>query len=122
MVRFSVKGRAQQGVRLIEVSGDLDITESNALQALVGAWEQPVVVDLSDVGFMGATGLYALLVCQSLTRSHLHRFVLVVPATGPARQLMDLVGGSRIFSIAETQEEAIERARGDDRGRDVAAR
>lgn len=77
---------------LAEVHGDLDIATVPHLHARLADAPGPhrlVVVDLTEVGFLGAAGITALLRLREHTHGHDAAFRVV--AAGPALRLLSIV-------------------------------
>ena len=102
-IDFSVEERDEGGVRLIAVTGELDIATAPSLCALLDATRagrRPrLLVDLTDVGFCDSTGLRALLGAASEVRTHGGRFALVCPPESDVARLLDVVGAAEAFAI-----------------------
>jgi stage II sporulation protein AA (anti-sigma F factor antagonist) len=88
---LSITGRVVDGVCVISVSGDVDLANSGQLRdALLrsAAAGHPVVVNLSGVTFLDATGVSALIAGRMATGG---RFRLV-GATGVVHRVLALTG------------------------------
>jgi anti-sigma B factor antagonist len=93
MPTLSVERRSDGGVEVVAVSGEIDIASAprliTGLNDAVGAGETPVVVDLTDVGFMDSTGL-ALLLNAHRRLSRRGKGFAVVCADGPVRRVFTI--------------------------------
>ena len=100
---FSVQERDEAGVRVLAVSGELDIATAPELCARLDAsrtTRRPrMLVDLTDVDFCDSTGLRALLGAASEVRTHGGRFALVCPPDTDVARLIDVVGAAEAFAI-----------------------
>lgn len=88
------------GARRLALSGEIDLANAGTLEELLIAafelGEERVVVDLSDVGFIDASGFHAIVAGQQAARRAGSR--LVVRAGSPAVDLLfRLVGASRVL-------------------------
>jgi anti-sigma B factor antagonist len=100
---FSVQEREQAGVRVLSVSGELDIATAPELCARLDASRSTrrprMLVDLTDVDFCDSTGLRALLGAASEVRAHGGRFAIVCAPSGGVARLLDVVGASEWMAI-----------------------
>jgi anti-sigma B factor antagonist len=100
---FHVQERDETGVRVISVSGELDIATAPELCARLDATRtvrRPrMLVDLTDVDFCDSTGLRALLGAASEVRAHGGRFAIVCPPSGNVARLLEIVGASEWMVI-----------------------
>jgi anti-sigma B factor antagonist len=100
---FSVQERDEAGVRVLSVSGELDIASAPELCARLDAGRMRrrprMLVDLTDVDFCDSTGLRALLGAASEVRAHGGRFAIVCAPSGGVARLLDIVGASEWMAI-----------------------
>jgi anti-sigma B factor antagonist len=100
---FSVQEHDDAGVKVIEVSGELDIATAPRLCARLDATRtgrRPrLLVDLTDVDFCDSTGLRALLGAASEVRAHGGRFAIVCPPAGDVARLLEIVGAGEWMAI-----------------------
>ena len=100
---FNVQERDEAGVRVLAVSGELDIATAPELCARLDASRTTrhprMLVDLTDVGFCDSTGLRALLGAASEVRAHGGRFAIVCTASGAVARLLDVVGASEWMAV-----------------------
>jgi anti-sigma B factor antagonist len=91
------------GVRLLEVFGELDLATAPRLCALLDAARaqrvRRLAVDLTGVAFCDSTGLRALLGAASEVRAHGGRFAIVCPPSGNVARLLEVVGASEWMAI-----------------------
>jgi anti-sigma B factor antagonist len=100
---FSVQERDEAGVRVLSVTGELDIATAPELCARLdagrGTRRPRMLVDLTDVDFCDSTGLRALLGAASEVRAHGGRFAIVCAPAGGVSRLLDVVGASEWMGI-----------------------
>ena len=100
---FSVQERDEAGVRVLAVSGELDIATAPELCARLDASRSTrrprMLVDLTEVDFCDSTGLRALLGAASEVRAHGGRFAIVCAPAGGVARLLDIVGASEWMAI-----------------------
>jgi anti-sigma B factor antagonist len=100
---LSVQERDEAGVRVLSVSGELDIATAPELCARLDAgrtMRRPrLLVDLTDVDFCDSTGLRALLGAASEVRAHGGRFAIVCTPSGGVARLLEVVGASEWMGI-----------------------
>jgi anti-sigma B factor antagonist len=95
---------------LVSVEGELDLYSAPRLQAELDALASDasdVVLDLSQVTFIDATALGAILAAGRRLREADGRLALVA-ATDATRKLLALVGVDRVLPIYESSERALE--------------
>ena len=100
---FSVHERDEAGVRILSVTGELDIATAPELCARLDASRSVrrprMLVDLTDVDFCDSTGLRALLGAASEVRAHGGRFAIACAPSGGVARLLDVVGASEWMAI-----------------------
>jgi anti-sigma B factor antagonist len=100
---FSVQEHDEAGVRVIAVTGELDIATAPDLCARLdanrGRGRPRMLVDLRAVDFCDSTGLRALLGAASEVRAHGGRFAIVCAPAGGVARLLDVVGASEWLAI-----------------------
>jgi anti-sigma B factor antagonist len=100
---FSVDEHEEGGVRVISVSGELDIATAPRLCARLDASRTDgyprLLVDLSNVAFCDSTGLRALLGAASEVRAAGGRFAIVCPPDGDVARLLEIVGAAEWMAI-----------------------
>jgi anti-anti-sigma factor len=108
MTSFELEARAHPdpGVRLVEVSGELDLTNAREVEARLhqlvqGA--QIVVLDLNRVLFVDSAALHALF---RLARRSGRLALVLEPGAAIARTL-DIVGLSQVVPVAGTVDDVL---------------
>ena len=100
---FSVEEREEAGVKVLHVTGELDLATAPRLCARLDATRagrRPrLLVDLTGVDFCDSTGLRALLGAASEVRAHGGRFAIVCPPTGDVARLLEIVGAAEWMAI-----------------------
>jgi len=100
-----------EGVRLLEVHGELDLATAPRLCARLDAARaarvRRLVVDLTDVGFCDSTGLRALLGAGREIRIDGGRFAVAVQPGGPVARLFEVVGVGESLRVYEDPVEAL---------------
>ena len=107
---FAVEARhAQDGVVLVELSGELDIAATSALRTYVdgAAGRRGVVLDLSGATFVDSSMLKELLRASAELARYETRLVLagIPPAV---RRLLDLTHTAELFTLADDRHAALE--------------
>jgi anti-anti-sigma factor len=100
-----------EGVSLLLLRGELDLSAAAALRARVeAAAASGLIIDLREVTFIDSSALRELLNARQELERHGSRLVLSgVPAT--VRRLLDMTGTAELFETADTRAEAIRRFR-----------
>ncbi len=107
---FSVQVRDGNRAVVIEVSGELDLASSPALEHELeqgaGSSAPVVIVDLRKLEFMDSTGLSVLVRAHQRATESERRFGLV---KGPpqVQRLLDLTGVAERLTIVESPEELL---------------
>ena len=100
-----------QGVRLLEVFGELDLATAprmcSALDAARLQRVKRVVVDLTGVDFCDSTGLRALIGASTELRVGGGRLAIAVLPDGAVARLFDMVGARESLRVFDTQAEAL---------------
>lgn len=108
---FKVMERDEAGVRVIAVTGELDIATAPELCARLDrsrTGRRPrLLVDLSEVDFCDSTGLRALLGAASEVRAHGGRFAIVCPPAGDVARLLEIVGAAEWMAIHSDPESGL---------------
>lgn len=109
MPSLSIAGRSEDGVEIVAVSGEIDIASAprliTGLNDAVGAGETPVIVDLTEVGFMDSTGL-ALLLNAHRRLARRGKGFAVVSADGPVRRVFTITDMVDVLRVRPTLAEA----------------
>jgi stage II sporulation protein AA (anti-sigma F factor antagonist) len=99
------------GVRLLEVFGELDLATApklcSALDAARGHRVKRLVIDLTGVDFCDSTGLRALIGASSELRFGGGRLAVACLATGPVARLFDIVGAREALRVYDSPEDAL---------------
>jgi anti-anti-sigma factor len=94
-MRFDIEGSERDGVRLVAVSGELDVATAPLLAARLMEAEAGeaslIVLDLSGVSFMDSTGLHVILSAHARSQQNGGRLRLT---KGPeqVQRLLELCG------------------------------
>jgi anti-sigma B factor antagonist len=106
---FQVDWAPVSGAPGVAVRGEVDINTvaqlSEALDHAVRDSSGALIVDLSDVVFLGSTGLTALVRARAQLGREDRALVVVCPP-GPVRRLFELVGIVDLFELFDSREEA----------------
>jgi len=101
-----------EGVRLLEVFGELDLASAPRLCSALDAARihrvRRVVVDLMGVDFCDSTGLRALLGASTELRVSGGRLAIACLPGGPVARLFELVGARESLQVCESQADALE--------------
>ena len=105
MAGLEVRSRQHEGWRVIEASGEIDLSNFQTVgdeisQAVAGGADK-VVVDLRGVGFMDSTGLRMLTTSQQLLTETDGELVIVVEG-GPVSRLFSITGLDNVLTISPT--------------------
>jgi anti-anti-sigma factor len=107
---LGIEEHNQDGVPVLAVEGELDLASAPSLcTRLMTHRRERFVVDLSHVGFCDSSGLRALLGEAKECRIMGGRSIVVVPAKGPVRNLLDLTGVTSVLEVTEDREAAVAR-------------
>lgn len=97
------------GAKVIAFSGDIDLQTSpdarKALLSLVGQG-QPILVDLSGVGYIDSSGVASLVECLQSAKKSGQKLALVSVSEGALR-VLQLARLDRVFTICASIDEAI---------------
>jgi anti-sigma B factor antagonist len=106
---FQVDWAPVSGAPGVAVRGEVDINTvaqlSEALDDAVRESSGALIVDLSNVVFLGSTGLTALVRARAQLGREDRALVVVCPP-GPVRRLFELVGIVDLFELFDSREEA----------------
>jgi stage II sporulation protein AA (anti-sigma F factor antagonist) len=98
------------GVRLLEVFGELDLATAprmcSALDAARIHRVKRLVIDLTGVDFCDSTGLRALLGASTELRVSGGRLAVACLPEGPVARLFDIVGARETLRVFDSAEEA----------------
>jgi anti-sigma B factor antagonist len=108
IIRFEVDDHGAD-VRVLHVIGELDTLTSPLLARQLAEQQSAVaklVVDLSDVSFLGSAGLAALVEAKDAADNSQGR-LLVVPGSRIAKRALEATGLLRLFTVADDVPEAL---------------
>ena len=109
MPTLTVECRTEEGIEIVAVGGEIDIASAprliTGLNDAVGSGDAPVIVDLTDVGFMDSTGL-ALLLNAHRRLSRRGKGFAVVCADGPVRRVFTITDMVDVLQVRATLAEA----------------
>jgi anti-anti-sigma factor len=102
-------------VELLAVSGEIDIASAprliSSLNEALGECDSPVVVDLTEVGFMDSTGLALLLNAHRRLARRGQGFAVVSPG-GPVRRVFTVTDMADTLRVHPNREAAVQAALG----------
>ena len=105
---FRLELRREQDISVIEVHGEVDQPEADALQVAIRTTGRPVVVDLHRCTFMGSAGFVALLAGRMALQEREQRFIVTAPAhEGPVARLFGIVGARQLLPLYESLGDAL---------------
>jgi|SRR5215211_673336 len=108
---LAVHGSEVDGVRLLEVFGELDLATAPRLCSLLDAARaervRRLVVDLTGVDFCDSTGLRALLGASNELRLAGGKLAVAVLPAGAVARLFEVTGIRESLPIYDTQHEAL---------------
>lgn len=88
--KYKIDEGALGEVRLITVSGEIDLASAPALErVLTKEPDRTVIADLTDVGFIDSTGLRSLMTAQEAIAGTEGRLLLVF-GEGPVERILQL--------------------------------
>jgi anti-sigma B factor antagonist len=108
-VELAVTKQGAQGVPVVGVSGEVDVYAAPALRdGLTDLLQQggPVIVDLTEVGFLGSTGLGALVAARTAAAERGASLPLVCTHQRILK-LFTITGLDGVFTIHGTVEDAL---------------
>jgi anti-sigma B factor antagonist len=101
---------AGKDVVILDLRGELDAYTTKALQAAISelfmARRHRLIVDLARVSYVSSAGVSLFIEAQNEARGLAGDVVLLAPSTA-VRNVLELLGLSTQFRIAETREDAI---------------
>ncbi|WP_051162150.1 STAS domain-containing protein [Nocardia brevicatena] len=102
---LDVQVRTEDGTEIVTVHGEVDMASAPQLQtALEDAQRggKPMVVDMSDVGFLGSAGLSALLVISEGRQDQLR-----VVASDAVRRPIELTALDKLLAVYDSLDAAL---------------
>ena len=113
-LEIAIRTEKRDGCTVLSVRGDIDLATAPALQEAVGdvLAEAPpaLILDLSDVDFLGSVGMTILVTAHESQRPD-RAFAVVARGPGTSRPLQ-LTKLDEIFAIFGSLDEALEAVRG----------
>jgi anti-sigma B factor antagonist len=97
-----------RGVRVVAVSGEIDLSRKSAVASALESDGVPLLVDLSAVTFMDSSGLAALVAARDDGNGAAPRLALVCPPGSCVRRLLDLTGVEGLFAVYPSRQDALE--------------
>jgi anti-sigma B factor antagonist len=99
---FAVHERHEEGVRVVAVTGELDLMTAPELCVRLDAGNGPcLLVDLTDVAFCDSTGLRALMGAATEVRANGGRFAVASRRDGDVARLFEVVGAREHMDVHE---------------------
>ena len=107
---IEIRRNDRDSAAVIELQGRLDITSSPELEAaaneILANGQGTLVIDCSGLKYISSSGLRVLLIAARQFSAAGGRLVLC-GVSGHIRKVFDISGFSSIFTIKETQDEAV---------------
>ena len=107
---MNVSTRTADGGRVVDVSGEIDMQSSpkmrEELRQLVAQKPDRIVVNLSEVKYIDSSGLATLVECLQSTKK-LGLPLVLIGMNDNVRDIFELSGLNRVFSIMQTEAEAL---------------
>ncbi|BAD54997.1 MULTISPECIES: STAS domain-containing protein [Nocardia] len=103
---LDVQVRSENGTEIVTVHGEVDMASAPQLQAALEDAQRggnPLVVDMSDVGFLGSAGLSALLVVSEAAQPQRLRVV----ASDAVRRPIELTALDKLLAVYDTLDAAL---------------
>jgi anti-anti-sigma factor len=108
---LAVDERDVEGVRVLEVQGELDLATAPVLCRRLDAARaervRRLVVDLTALAFCDSTGLRALMGAGAEVRVDGGRFAVACPSEGPVARLFEVTGVAEALRVFTDPREAI---------------
>lgn len=106
---MTISSRSREGVRILDVSGDVDLQGSPVLrrQLFDGLKDAPkVALNLSAIRYIDSSGIAVMIEALKEAQRLNHEFVLfgMSPAVHDVFKLTHVI---RIFQVAETEDQAV---------------
>ena len=108
---FEVKtSEAQPGIQVLKVKGEIDLESVGELEEsaekLMKVSPKAVLVDLTNVSYMGSCGIRVLLLLNTFLARNSNKLI-IVGATGGVLATLELVGFPEMLQMTQTVEEAL---------------
>jgi anti-sigma B factor antagonist len=109
--RLEVSEAEEDGIRVVEVRGELDLATAavlcSRLDAARAGADRRLVVDLSGLEFCDSTGLRALLGAAQEVSVSAGRLAVVMPQGGDVRRLFEITGAGEFLPLERTRHAAL---------------
>jgi anti-sigma B factor antagonist len=109
-VAFRVEADSSADLHTVAVFGELDQATAPKLRAALGdaldSPDTPVLVDLSDCGFIDSTGLSLLVEAKRRLAEDERRFAVCCP-DADVRRLLELTGIDEAVGLFDSRDEAV---------------
>jgi len=110
-VDFEVKtSEVQSGIQVLKVKGEIDLESVGELEEcaekLMKVSPKAVLVDLTNVSYMGSCGIRVLLLLNTFLARNSNKLI-IVGATGGVLATLELVGFPEMLQMTQTVEEAL---------------
>ncbi|MGH2953411.1 MAG: STAS domain-containing protein [Solirubrobacterales bacterium] len=109
-VAFRVEADSSADLHTVSVFGELDQATAPQLRSALGdaldAPQKPVLVDLTDCGFIDSTGLSLLVEAKRRLAEDDRRFAVCCP-DDDVRRLLELTGIDEAVGLFDSKDEAI---------------
>jgi anti-sigma B factor antagonist len=113
---FAADSSSEAGVRLIALTGELDLASApkleRELEAALATANGPIVVDLSDLQFMDSTGLRTLIAGQRGASHQQRPFAVARRANSFIARVFEVAGADRAFDLHDSRDAALDAVRG----------
>lgn len=108
---FEVKtSEVQSGIQVLKVKGEIDLESVGELEEcaekLMKVSPKAVLVDLTNVSYMGSCGIRVLLLLNTFLARNSNKLI-IVGATGGVLATLELVGFPEMLQMTQTVEEAL---------------
>lgn len=94
-----------EGARLISVSGEIDLSNVDAVRAAISgsipSAASLVIVDLSETAYLDSTGLAMLFRFAERLGYSRQELRLVVPPDSPIRRVLELTNATRVIRVED---------------------
>lgn len=105
----------RNGATIVAVQGELDLSTHERLseQLTAAASDGPIVVDMSECGFIDSSGVRALLLGARATEQAGNQPIALAAAGEQVQRILELTGLAGTISVHDTVDEALARLGGD---------
>jgi anti-sigma B factor antagonist len=110
--KLDITHRQLGGAQVVAVLGEVDLDTAPELYAAVTAGFEradgkPCVLDLTEVGFLGSSGLAALVNAAKHAKARREPLRIVVDSNRPVIRPIEITGLDSVLSLYHTVEEAL---------------